>query len=188
MDDWNGAADPPFVYGTVGHDPDTGGVDSNSNTCCQCYQLIFESPQSGVSGAVPIPKPMIVQTFNTAAGGGKNFDIYMAAGGLGNFNGCTGGASAMYDQFPDLGGNYSGGVRADPLQPVLGDEHVHRGVDRRAHVPGLRRFPVRHDQGQRLADESEHEPDVVPRIERPAEPLPHQLERSGQAGRVPEPT
>ena len=26
---------------------------------------------------------MIVQVFNTGAGGGKNFDVYMGAGGLG---------------------------------------------------------------------------------------------------------
>jgi len=109
MDDTN-LGDPPFVYGTVGHDADTGGLD-NGNTCCQCYQLVFESPRDGVSD-VPTPKPMIVQAFNTAAGGGKNFDIYMAAGGYGNFNGCIGGSSPMYSQFPDLGGNYTGGVRA----------------------------------------------------------------------------
>ena len=40
--DW-GMDNPPFVYGVVGHDPDVGGVDDSSNTCCQCYQLVFES-------------------------------------------------------------------------------------------------------------------------------------------------
>ena len=55
---------------------------------------------------------MIVQTFNTAAGGGHNFDIYMAAGGFGANNGCTGGSSPMYTTYPDLGGNFTGGVRA----------------------------------------------------------------------------
>jgi hypothetical protein len=109
MDDWN-ADDPPFVYATVGHDPDLGGLDSASNTCCQCYQLVLESPV-GATG-LPIPKPMIVQVFNTAAGGGRNFDVYVAAGGLGANNGCFGGSSPMYDQFPDLGGNFSGGVKA----------------------------------------------------------------------------
>ena len=110
FEDW-GADDPPFVYGVVGHDLDAGGVDANSgNSCCQCYQLIFESP-TGASG-LPIPKPMIVQSFNTAAGGGRNFDIYMAAGGFGANNGCIGGSSPMYSTYPDLGGDYSGGVRA----------------------------------------------------------------------------
>jgi hypothetical protein len=109
-EDWGNAADPPFVYGTVGHDPDTGGIDASSNTCCQCYQLVFESP-IGATG-LPIPKPMIVQAFNTAAGGGKKFDIYMAVGGYGANNGCVGGASPMYDAFPDLGGDYTGGIRA----------------------------------------------------------------------------
>jgi hypothetical protein len=107
LDDW-GMADPPFVYGTVGHDADNGGLD-NGSTCCQCYQLVFES--ADFTSGVPAPKPMIVQTFNTAAGGGKAFDIYMAAGGFGANNGCTGG-NAMYSQYPDLGGNYTGGVRA----------------------------------------------------------------------------
>jgi hypothetical protein len=107
LDDW-GMADPPFVYGTVGHDADNGGLD-NGNTCCQCYQLVFES--ADFTSGIPTPKPMIVQTFNTAAGGGKAFDVYMAAGGFGANNGCTAG-NAMYSQFPDLGGNYTGGVRA----------------------------------------------------------------------------
>ena len=109
MADWNNS-DPPFVYGTVGHDPDIGGVDSNSNTCCQCYQLVFDTPQ-GVSG-LPIPKPMIVQAFNTQAGGAKNFDVYMGDGGYGANNACAGVSNAMYSQFPDQGGTYAGGVKA----------------------------------------------------------------------------
>ena len=109
MADWS-ADDPPFVYATAGHDPDTGGLDTGGgNTCCQCYQLIFETPV-GATG-IPTPKPMIVQVFNTAAGGGRNFDVYMAAGGYGANNGCTAG-SMMYSGFPDLGGDFSGGVKA----------------------------------------------------------------------------
>lgn len=104
---WN-AANPPFVYGVVGHDKDSGGLDTqSSNTCCQCYQLVFESPSDPVSG-LPTPKPMIVQAFNTAAGGAKNFDIYMAKGGEGgNTNGC----SALYTTFPTIGEPGSGGIR-----------------------------------------------------------------------------
>jgi hypothetical protein len=110
FDDW-GMDDPPFVYGVVGHDLDAGGVDANGrNACCQCYQLIFESP-TGASG-LPTPKPMIVQAFNTAAGGPKNFDIYMAAGGFGANNACSSSANPMYSMFPDLGNDFSGGVRA----------------------------------------------------------------------------
>ncbi len=113
FDDW-GMDDPPFVYGVVGHDLDAGGVDANgSNACCQCYQLIFESP-TGASG-LPTPKPMIVQAFNTAAGGPKNFDIYMAAGGYGANNGCTAGANPMYSMYPMIG-NFDGGVRATLYQ------------------------------------------------------------------------
>jgi hypothetical protein len=109
-DDWS-SSDPPFVYGVVGHDLDAGGVDGNFfNSCCQCYQLVFESPRDAVSG-VPTPKPMIVQTFNTAAGGGKNFDVYMAAGGYGANNGCFGGSAPMYSSFPTVGEPGLGGVR-----------------------------------------------------------------------------
>lgn len=107
MDDWS-SGDPPFVYGVVGHDLDAGGVDGNfSNTCCQCYQLVFDSPRDQVSG-LPTPKPMIVQTFNTAAGGGKNFDIYMATGGEGAF---TAGCTAQYTSYPSIGQPGNGGIR-----------------------------------------------------------------------------
>jgi len=112
-DDWN-SADPPFVYGVVGHDPDPGGVDGASSnyasTCCQCYQLVFKSPQDAAV-SVPIPKPMIVQAFNTYAGGPTAFDVYMAVGGHGSFNGCTENGT-MYSGYPDTGGDWSGGVRA----------------------------------------------------------------------------
>jgi hypothetical protein len=104
---WN-ASNPPFVYGVVGHDKDSGGLDTQSgNTCCQCYQLVFVSPNDPVSG-LPVPKPMIVQAFNTAAGGAMNFDIYMAKGGEGgNTNGC----SALYTTFPTVGEPNNGGIR-----------------------------------------------------------------------------
>lgn len=109
-DDWG---DPsPFVYGVVGHDSDEGGLDVGSSSCCQCYQLIFETPEPGSAQPpeLPYPKPMIVQSFNTAAGGGKNFDIYMGAGGFGAFNACVPGdydgsqttnfGHFMYSAFP----------------------------------------------------------------------------------------
>jgi hypothetical protein len=108
MDDWS-SGDPPFVYGVVGHDKDSGGVDGNyNNTCCQCYQLVFASPMDPVTG-LPTPKPMIVQAFNTAAGGPKNFDVYMAKGGEGAN---TAGCSAQYSQFPTTGEPNNGGIRA----------------------------------------------------------------------------
>src|SRR5688572_17040100 len=106
--DW-GMDDPPFVYGVVGHDPDVGGVDESPNTCCQCYQLVFES--TGVQG-ITAPKSMIVQSFNVYAGGAKSFDIFMAAGGLGNFNGCYEN-NQQYQTFPSEGDDwFQGGVRA----------------------------------------------------------------------------
>lgn len=112
-DDW-GSEGPSFVYGVVGHDPDPGGVDgdgaSYNSACCQCYQLVFRAPMDPAV-SIPAPKPMIVQAFNTYAGGPSAFDIYMAAGGHGNFNGCTENGS-QYSAYPDLGGDWTGGVRA----------------------------------------------------------------------------
>jgi hypothetical protein len=108
-DDFAGtSANPQFVYGVVGHDKDSGGVDNQSgSTCCQCYQLVFVSNSDNVSG-VPTPKPMIVQAFNTGAGT-KNFDIFMGSGGEGNF---TTGCSAMYTNYPSIGQAFNGGIRA----------------------------------------------------------------------------
>jgi hypothetical protein len=109
-DDFASATNPQFVYGVVGHDMDTGGLDteSGSNACCQCYQLVFTSPRDNVSG-VATPKPMIVQAFNTGAGGGKNFDIFMGSGGEGAN---TAGCSAQYSSYPTIGQPNNGGIRA----------------------------------------------------------------------------
>jgi hypothetical protein len=115
-----------FHYAVVGHDADTGGIDGTvSVSCCQCYQLVFQLPENvaqvngGGASAIPIPPPLIVQSFNTAAGGGKNFDIFMGAGGFGAFNACDPNASMksnsgkyLYTEFPPLGEPGSGGVNA----------------------------------------------------------------------------
>jgi hypothetical protein len=74
---------------------------------------------SGAS-AIAIPKPVIVQSFNTSAGGGQNFDLYMAAGGFGSFNACDPAFTSMrspsglylYSSFPEQGEPGSGGVNA----------------------------------------------------------------------------
>lgn len=122
LDDWGGP-DAPFTYGVVGHDPDPGGVDdqsaSYSSTCCQCYQLVFKGPSDG-SVSIPVPKPMIVQAFNTYAGGPTAFDVYMAAGGHGNFNGCTENGT-LYSGYPDTGGDWSGGARATRYDQCRGE-------------------------------------------------------------------
>jgi hypothetical protein len=115
-----------FNYAVVGHDLDSGGIDSNfANSCCQCYQLIFSLPENvaqvGGNGAsaIPIPPPLVVQSFNTAAGGGQNFDVFMGAGGFGAFNACDPNSSKksdsgkyLYTQFPPDGEPGSGGVNA----------------------------------------------------------------------------
>jgi hypothetical protein len=110
-DDFASPTNPQFVYGVVGHDKDTGGLDTESggNACCQCYQLIFTSPRDNVS-SVATPKPMIVQAFNTGAGGGKNFDIFMGDGGEGAN---TAGCNAQYmNTYPSIGQPNNGGIRA----------------------------------------------------------------------------
>jgi hypothetical protein len=115
-----------FHYAVVGHDTDYGGIDGTvSVSCCQCYQLIFQLPENiaqvngGGASAIPIPPPLVVQSFNTAAGGGKNFDIFMGAGGFGAFNACDPSGSPQspsgkyfYTQFPPLGEPGAGGVNA----------------------------------------------------------------------------
>jgi hypothetical protein len=87
---WGNSEDPPFNYGVVGHDPDAGGVDDGPSSCCQCYQIVFVNPEpsSPKPPELPYPKPLIVQSFNTAASGPKGFDVFMGAGGYGAFNSC----------------------------------------------------------------------------------------------------
>ena len=58
---------------------------------------------------VAVPKPMIVQAFNTGAGGGKNFDLFMGDGGEGaNSAGCP----KQYTNYPSIGQTGNGGIRA----------------------------------------------------------------------------
>jgi hypothetical protein len=117
-DDFGSPTNPQFVYGVVGHDKDTGGIDpqTGSNACCQCYQLIFTTPRDPVSG-VPTPKPMIVQAFNTGAGGGKNFDIFMGSGGEGAN---TAGCSRQYTSYPTIGQPNNGGIRYQSVSQCAG--------------------------------------------------------------------
>jgi hypothetical protein len=121
---WGTSGDPPFNYGVVGHDVDSDGLDKGAgdSTCCQCYQLVFDKPEPGSPQPpdLPIPKSMIVQSFNTAAGGGRNFDIFMGAGGFGAFNACVSGSYPgtqttifghfMYSAFPSQY-NGQGGIK-----------------------------------------------------------------------------
>lgn len=127
-----------FHYGVVGHDPDKGGIDGNDHSCCQCYQLVFAYPSPAndrqvlsdpdhpnpPSSAIPLPPPLIVQSFNTAATN-TTFDIYMPAGGMGAQNGCflmpnSGGDAAqrkyMYTDYPLNGQPGNGGVKPASLQ------------------------------------------------------------------------
>jgi hypothetical protein len=135
-DDW-GTDTPPFNYAIVGHDPDPAldqNGSSGTRSCCQCYQLVFDVPneaeaqangQSSGPSAVAVPPPLVVQAFNTSAGGGKNFDVFMGAGGFGAQNACdpkfTAQPSAsgkyLYTSFPEIGEGGNGGEKA-ALLPV----------------------------------------------------------------------
>lgn len=102
---WGNGTDAPFQYGVVGHDADVGGLDDNYSSCCQCYQLVFETPEpsSPTFPELPQPKAMVVQSFNTAASGPKGFDLFMGAGGYGAFNSCYNdpafGNTTKFDEF-----------------------------------------------------------------------------------------
>jgi len=127
-DDGNDA----FNYAVVGHDVDRGGIDGDAtSTCCQCYELVYaypspsnerqvladpDHPDPPVS-AIPLPKPLIVQSFNTAATP-TTFDIYMAAGGLGANNACapnlqppSRSGKYLYTAYPADGQPSQGGVK-----------------------------------------------------------------------------
>ena len=126
-----------FNYAVVGHDPDKGGIDGDAHSCCQCYQLVYAYPSPSndrqvqvnpdnpnpPASAIPLPPPLIVQSFNTAATV-TTFDVYMPAGGMGAQNGCflmpnSGGDAAqrkyMYSNYPLDGQPGNGGVKPATL-------------------------------------------------------------------------
>jgi hypothetical protein len=141
-DDWGSAS--PFNYAVVGHDPDTvldQNGTSGTRSCCQCYQLVYDVPNeaeaqvngnaSGAS-AVAVPPPLVVQAFNTSAGGGKNFDVYMGAGGFGGNNACdpnftqqpSPSGDYLYTAFPAVGESGNGGEKAAILSQCLTSENL----------------------------------------------------------------
>jgi hypothetical protein len=120
-----------FHYAVVGHDSDRNGIDGNSAStpCCQCYQLVYAYPgndrqvlknpddPNNKESAIPLPPPLIVQSFNLGATT-ETFDVYMPAGGLGANNGCAqvGGSTSrsgqyMYTSYPPDGQPSEGGVK-----------------------------------------------------------------------------
>ncbi len=113
----------PFTYAVVGHDTDSeaGSVDdAGKSPCCQCYQLIPSLPEDQVLNqqtkqpTIPLPKPLIVQAFNTGATT-KTFDIFVGSGGYGAFNACAPGGSGIdhqYTSYPSAGQPSGGGVKA----------------------------------------------------------------------------
>ena len=114
--------DGKFNYAIVGHDPDTSNLDSGlPNSCCQCYQLVFDKPTYLTNSVLTPPKPLIVQSANTQASGALGFDVFMGAGGLGVFNACNAGLNlgqsygySQYLTYPSVGQAFSGGVKPGP--------------------------------------------------------------------------
>ena len=181
-DDFAMATNPQFVYGVVGHDKDTGGLDTESggNACCQCYQLIFTSPRDNVSG-VATPKPMIVQAFNTGAGGGKNFDIFMGSGGEGAN---TAGCSAQYSAYPSVGQPNNGGIRTLNVSQCANNNMVSSSSIATMSCQSA----IAADCDMIAANNASVEsstPGLLRGDQPAAEPLPPQLERHGQADRMP---
>lgn len=119
IDDGYGDA---FNYAVVGHDPDTTNLDAGlENSCCQCYQLVFDVPTYLTASTLTPPKPLIVQSANTQASGPTGFDVFMGAGGFGVFNACDAdipmGSNFGYSQYatyPEVGQAFSGGVKPGP--------------------------------------------------------------------------
>jgi hypothetical protein len=141
-DDWGNAS--PFNYAIVGHDPDTvldQNGTSGTRSCCQCYQLVYDVPNeaeaqvngnSSGASAVAVPAPLIVQAFNTSAGGGQNFDVYMGAGGFGGNNACdpnftqqpSASGEYLYTAFTEVGESGNGGEKAAILTPCRTSESL----------------------------------------------------------------
>ncbi len=141
-DDWGNTN--PFNYAIVGHDPDTvldQNGTSGTRSCCQCYQLVYDVPNeaeaqvngnSSGASAVAVPPPLIVQAFNTAAGGGKNFDVYMGAGGFGGNNACdpnftqqpSQSGDYLFTAFPAIGEGGNGGEKAAIVSQCLTSENL----------------------------------------------------------------
>jgi hypothetical protein len=111
-----------FNYAVVGHDPDTTNLDKGlSDSCCQCYQLVFDAPRYLTNSTITPPKPLVVQSFNTQASGPTGFDVYMGAGGFGVFNACNAALPygtkfgySLYTGYPDEGQAFNGGVKPGP--------------------------------------------------------------------------
>jgi hypothetical protein len=111
-----------FNYAIVGHDPDPSNLDAGlPNSCCQCYQLVFDVPTYLYLPTITPPPPLIVQSANTAASGALGFDVFMAAGGLGAFNACNADLGlansfgySQYTAYPSIGQPGAGGVKPGP--------------------------------------------------------------------------
>lgn len=124
--------DGKFNYAVVGHDPDPDNLDKGlPDSCCQCYQLVFDAPRYLTNSTLTPPIPLVVQSFNTQASGAAGFDVYMGAGGLGAFNACdasgpkalTQSGTELYTGYPDVGQPSDGGVKPGPSSLQCDDQN-----------------------------------------------------------------
>ena len=98
----NGWPSDAFNYGVATLD---------GEACCSCFQVVYDKPTYLKTTTIKPPKPLIVQMFNTGAGG--HVDVFMGKGGMGAFQA---GCPRMYATFPDIGENpWNGGIRASNL-------------------------------------------------------------------------
>ncbi len=94
-----------------------GVATLNGAACCDCFQIVYSSPQNSQTQATP-PKPLIVQNFNQ--GGAPNaFDVFMGKGGEGaQTNGCP----QMYSSYPSTGEPSGGGITAQSISACAGND------------------------------------------------------------------
>jgi len=138
-----------YNYAVGGHDVaqdnplEATGKQFSQIGAGQCYEMHFETDTYGTGPTLNATrKPLVVQTFNSVAGGPNRFDIYMSAGGYGNFNSCIrdGHASVhdaalgdwMYARYPTISnytiggmmGGTGGGLRGGAAYVAAGDQVV----------------------------------------------------------------
>ena len=123
----DGLADT-FNYAVAGHDVsatnplEASGEHFSQIGAGQCYEMHFETDTYGIGASAvnATRKPLIVQTFNSVAGGPNRFDIYMAAGGYGNFDSCRADSAFahnaalgdwVYAKYPTLKNRTIGGMQ-----------------------------------------------------------------------------
>ncbi|MGC4063312.1 MAG: hypothetical protein QM784_01390 [Polyangiaceae bacterium] len=105
------AKDDAAANGWPGDAFNYGVATLDGEACCSCFQVVYDKPTYLKTTNITPPKSLVVQMFNTGAGG--HVDVFMGKGGMGAFQqGCP----RMYSTFPDTGENpWNGGIRASNM-------------------------------------------------------------------------